>query len=76
MKAKVLGLGVRYEGRCVVCGRLTGTAPYQLRETVLLRLTDGKYRVAHPGCIGGWVRHKVSRGPVLEGAPEEVEVKF
>jgi hypothetical protein len=74
MKAKVLGVGAKYPGRCALCGRDTGHRPFELAETVLLRLADGKYRVAHARCTGGRIRHKVSGGVVLEGAPSEVEI--
>jgi hypothetical protein len=75
MKAKVLGIGAKYPGRCAVCGRPTGDRPFELAETVLLRQADGKYRVAHARCTGGRVRHKVSGGSVLVGAPAEVEIQ-
>jgi hypothetical protein len=74
MRAKVLGLGVKYGGRCVVCGCDTGSRAWELAQTMLLRYDDGHYGVAHPVCCHAKVKTRVGGGVVLVDAPSYVDL--
>lgn len=53
MKAKHLGLGVKFGGRCAVCGRETGNREFEKAQTSLYKKADGTFAVVHPTCAGG-----------------------
>lgn len=72
MTATVVKLGVRFAGRCVVCGRHTGDRPFEMEDTLLV-LVEGKHRVAHPSCAGGATKGRVQGGRAYAG-PETFEV--
>lgn len=77
MTAKHIGLGVRFGGRCGVCGRHTGTRDFELAKTALYKRSDGKFCPVHPECAHGVVKNKIGGGVVYRSEPDysiEVEV--
>jgi hypothetical protein len=76
MKAKHVGLGVRYGGRCLVCGQATGSRPWELAQTSLYKLENGKFGVAHPRCAGGQTKSRVGGGTAYRVEPQdEIEIQ-
>ena len=73
MRLKVLGLGVRYPGRCPICGQMTRSQDWAMREKTVLLRGDGRYYAAHLECVGGKVRHRV-RGDTEYLGPSYVDV--
>lgn len=75
MRAHHVGLGAKYPGKCLACGRLTGARSHELEATSLYKRDDGKFAVAHPECVGGRVKHRVGGGSAYRTEPESsVEV--
>lgn len=71
----VLGLGAKFEGRCVKCRQPTGKRSFELADTILLRGPDGKFAVAHPTCVGIATKSAVSGDRKIRGAlPETISV--
>lgn len=71
MKYKVLGLGAKFNGKCVKCGSDTGAKDFEKAQTLLLKDDNGKFAVAHGRCCGK-ITSKVSGGKTFSG-PDEFE---
>jgi hypothetical protein len=69
MKATHKGLGVRFGGRCAVCGRHTGDRDYERAATSLYRREDGRFVVVHPACAGGRTKTRVGGGCAYRTQP-------
>jgi hypothetical protein len=63
MKARHVGLGVKFGGNCLVCGRPTGNS-YEMASTSLYKLDNGKFGVVHPRCAGGSTKNACGGGGV------------
>lgn len=72
MQAKHMGLGVKYGGRCGVCGRDTGSRPFEMAVTALYKREDGKFTPVHPHCAGGATKNAVGGGAKYKREPEGV----
>lgn len=71
MIAEHKGLGVKFGGKCAVCGRDTGSRPYEMAATALYKTDAGKFLVVHPTCAGGGTKNKIGGGIVYRREPRE-----
>jgi hypothetical protein len=71
----VLGLGVRYGGRCVRCGASI-SRPWEMEAAILLRDQGSrKYAVSCAPCAGVRTKHRVGGGIGLrDELPRTLEV--
>jgi hypothetical protein len=69
MRAEHKGLGVRFGGCCLVCGRATGNRDWEKAGTSLYKLANGKFGAVHPACAGGSTKHKVGGGTAYSQEP-------
>ena len=76
MKAKHMGLGVKFGGRCAVCDRPTGERDFEKAATSLYKLANGTFLVVHPACAGGRTKNAVGGGTKYRTEPNsEIEVQ-
>lgn len=73
MKAKLITLGVKFEGCCPLCGQRTGSRPWELASTALYKREDGRWLAVHPRCAGGSTRTRVAGG-VAWATPARVTI--
>jgi len=71
MRYQVIGLGVKFGGKCVKCGCDTGSRDFEKTQTLLLKSDNGKFAVAHGRCCGR-VTSRVAGGHAFSG-PSEIE---
>jgi hypothetical protein len=71
MKYSIIGLGVKFGGKCVCCGRDTGSRDFERADTLLLR-SPGGFAVAHPRCAGVETKSAVGGGRVVKNNVSEV----
>ena len=72
MTAEHKGLGVKYGGKCGVCGQDTGSREFEKAATSLYKTEDGKFLPVHPTCAGGRTKTKINGGIVYARQPEGV----
>jgi len=70
MKAHHVGLGVKFGGKCLVCGRQTGEREFEKSATSLYRLANGKFGAVHPACANGSTKN--SNGTKYRVEPDSV----
>jgi hypothetical protein len=76
MTAKYVGLGVKFAGRCLVCGTDTGSREWEKQGTLLYKKENNKFGVAHPRCANAQIKTKVGGGVALRVQPDEtIEVQ-
>lgn len=72
MKITHKGLGVKFGGRCAVCGRPTGDRDFEKAKTSLYKRESGGFAVVHPECAGGRTTSRVRGGVAYSVAPDDV----
>lgn len=70
VKARHMGLGVKFGGNCAVCGRHTGNREFEKAATALYKTEHGKFVVVHPACAGGKTKHAVGGGIKYRDSPD------
>jgi hypothetical protein len=65
------GLGVKFGGRCLICGKDTGSRDWERALTALYKSEAGKFAPVHPECAGGRTKNAVGGGAKYSTEPAE-----
>lgn len=73
---KIVSLGAKFPGSCVCCGEQTGSRPFELADTLLVKSPEGKFGVAHPTCAGVKTKGGIGGGRKIASGPVTVVTTY